>query len=184
MVRTKNSPFGSLFFLKVYGAPRVGFEPTTISLTGSRSTTELPRNTFILNPLEGKSTLCYPIPMNAKEWIRTIYLYLATLVGLILIIIGSVRLIDLGLKAIVFRGADVFVNYPNYPVPAERSLEKTPAGEIAPEDMEKFRKEQAKAEMENLGRERQRTAASSLSMIIVGIPLFLFHWRIIKKDRK
>lgn len=41
-VGTKNTLRG------VYLAPVVGFEPTTISLTGSRSTAELHRNTFIL----------------------------------------------------------------------------------------------------------------------------------------
>ena len=108
---------------------------------------------------------------------------MATLIGLALVVAGSVRLIDLGLRAFIFKGADAFVNYPSYPAPTERGPDKIPAGEIAPADMEKFRGEQAKAEMENLARERQRTAASSLSMIIVGIPLFLFHWRIVKKDR-
>lgn len=34
----------NLGYIKTCSAPRVGFEPTTLPLTGARSTTELPRN--------------------------------------------------------------------------------------------------------------------------------------------
>ena len=43
-----------------------------------------------------------------KVNIRLIYLYLFSFVGLLVMVIGSVRLLELGLKVIVFKGADSF----------------------------------------------------------------------------
>ena len=45
--------FFIIYFIN-YSAPVVGFEPTTISLTGSRSTVELHRNIPILKKKNGK----------------------------------------------------------------------------------------------------------------------------------
>ncbi len=53
--------------------------------------------------------------MERKELIRTIYLYLFSLVGLVLVVIGLVQLVDLGLKAYVFTKADQYIRYPEYP---------------------------------------------------------------------
>jgi len=38
--------------------------------------------------------------------IRTLYLYLFSFVGLLILIIGSIQLIDLGLKVFIFTDAD------------------------------------------------------------------------------
>ena len=44
--------------------------------------------------------------MKSNSLIRTIYLYLFTIVGLALVVIGSVRFIDMALKIFVFKQAD------------------------------------------------------------------------------
>jgi len=120
--------------------------------------------------------------MERKEIIRTIYLYLFSLVGLVLIVIGCVRLIDLGLKMFVFTKADqVF----SYPVP--RAAPVGPDGKEQPVTAEqdaKTQEEQKKFDEQNREAQRQRTAANSLAVIIVGAPLFAYHWRIIKKDKQ
>jgi len=41
-----------------------------------------------------------------KNIIRTIYLYIFALLGLVLVIIGGVRFVDMGLKAFVFTKAE------------------------------------------------------------------------------
>ena len=54
--------------------------------------------------------------MERKELIRTIYLYLFSLVGLVIVVIRLVNLVDLGLKTFVFENADFQpINYPSYP---------------------------------------------------------------------
>ena len=49
---------------------------------------------------------------NKYHLIRKIYLYTFSLVGLVLVVIGGVRLVGLGLKAFVFTKADVYYEYP------------------------------------------------------------------------
>ena len=44
--------------------------------------------------------------------IRKIYLYLFSLIGLVLVVIGCVQLVNLGLKAYIFTAADQYYSYP------------------------------------------------------------------------
>lgn len=120
--------------------------------------------------------------MERKELIRTIYLYLFSLVGLVIVVIGLVNLVDLGLKAFVFTNADQPISYPAYPVkvasPDAQGNAMTPAEE------EKYNADQAAAQEKQRQSDRERTASNAIAMIIIGAPLFLYHWRIIQKDRK
>ena len=123
--------------------------------------------------------------MERKELIRTIYLYLFSLIGLVLITIGTVRLVNLGLRTWVFTKADDMVVYPAYP---KRVVEVAPGQTkeetLTPEEEEKYRREQEEYEAKNRRRERERTAAESLAMIIVGTPLFLYHWKVIQRAKE
>ena len=60
--------------------------------------------------------------------IRKIYLYLFSLIGLVLVVIGCVELVNLGLKAYIFTAADQYYSYP-VAAPAEpsaRALQRRP----------------------------------------------------------
>ena len=107
------------------------------------------------------------------EWVKKVYIYAAAGIGLVLIIIGSVQLIDLGLRAWVFTKADV---YYDYPAPVS-SPEKTDQTVQAPDPIAV-----ATFQKNDLVSRRERQASSAIAMIIVGIPLFLYHWRFAKKD--
>ncbi|MCR4324310.1 MAG: hypothetical protein NUV69_01335 [Candidatus Curtissbacteria bacterium] len=109
--------------------------------------------------------------------IRTLYLYGFSLVGLVLIVIGTVRLIDLGLKTYLFKQADTFVAYPAYP--PEKVGEDS--REMTEEERVKLKREQEEAEIKNAKSRKQATASSSIAMIIVGAPLFAYHWRLARK---
>jgi hypothetical protein len=108
--------------------------------------------------------------------IRKIYLYLFSLIGLVLVVIGCVQLVNLGLKAYVFTAADQYYAYPSA-VPAGNTL--SPTTPTGPNDaaLAAYQNEQTKSQ-------REQTAANALAMIIVGIPLYLYHWRVIKKDKE
>lgn len=112
--------------------------------------------------------------------IRKIYLYVFSFIGLLLIVIGLVRLVDLGLKVYIFKKADVFIYYPQ---PARIEKDGT-TQEMTPEEEEKFRAEQEKVQKEQAESQRQREASNSLAMIIIGAPLFFYHWRIISRERE
>lgn len=147
------------------------------------------------------STVCYAVPMT---WIRTVYLYLFALVGLALIIIGSVLLVDLGLKIAVFRQADQeFSERP--PFPPEKALpgefrgtsavkddqasraaillteEEKQALDFWEQDYQNWKERQGRVDM--LRSRRERTASRSIAFLLVGVPLFLYHWRIIARSR-
>lgn len=107
-----------------------------------------------------------------KFSIRLLYLYLFSFIGLLVVVIGSVRLVDLGLKVVVFRGADEYMSYA-MPVP-----EKTP-GQPAMSDREW--KIQQRLE---ITRQRQREFSGAIAMVLVGLPLYLYHWKHIQKKKE
>ncbi|GIW67688.1 MAG: hypothetical protein KatS3mg096_556 [Candidatus Parcubacteria bacterium] len=112
-----------------------------------------------------------------KELIKNIYLYLATLIGLTLIIVGSVQLIDLGLKTFIFKKAEEVIVYPVYPKPVG------PEGkELTEEEIKKQQEEQRQFEIKQREIEKQRKAANSLAMLIVGIPIFFYHLKLTKRN--
>lgn len=109
--------------------------------------------------------------------IRKIYLYLFALVGLTLVTIGAVRLLGLGLKTFIFTKADIFYEYPAArPIKVDdKALSEVQPP--SPAEVEEFQKKTREAN-------RQREAAESLAMIIAGVPLYAYHWRLIKKDKE
>lgn len=111
--------------------------------------------------------------------IRLLYLYLFSFVGLLITVIGCIRLLELGMKVYVFKGADQYSYY------EAKSL--TPDGttkEMTAEEQQAYDEKQKKQQEEETVRSRQREFSGALAMIIVGSPLYLYHWRTIKKEAK
>lgn len=102
--------------------------------------------------------------------IRLIYLYLFSFVGLMTVVIGSVRLVDLGMKVFIFPESDKY----------EYAMPVTPEGEKGQPD-EKIMKENAARDQK---RNRERDLSNSLAIIVVGLPLYIYHWKTIQKENK
>ncbi|MEF8846844.1 MAG: hypothetical protein V5A57_00170 [Candidatus Paceibacterota bacterium] len=135
---------------------------------------------------------------NKHSLVRTIYLYLFALLGLALITIGTVRLVDLGLKTYVFTKADqqfYAVPGPQLKPGSEVDIEKLVENckndkEISQEqrdflaawseDHQQWKQKQESNE--RLKSQRQEKAANSLALLIVGLPLFVYHWKVIKRE--
>lgn len=143
--------------------------------------------------------------MQKHGIIRTIYLYLFSLVGLIVLIIGLGRLVDLGLKIYIFKNADSNeMAYPSQPPTYSYDVVKAPVTNLQKQaDKCELTVEQKKgidtwlqdynnwltAEKERVKidyvrQRRESQASSAISMILVGLPLYLYHWILIKRDRK
>jgi len=135
--------------------------------------------------------------MTQKEHfpiIRTIYLYIFALVGLIIVITGSIRAFTMGLEVFVFKDVDkqTRINYSQpTAVPYVEGLKNIQEdGTFTEEEKEAIKSwladyEEWKTESENFNyvdSQRQRDAASILANIIVGFPLYLYHWLLIKKE--
>lgn len=100
--------------------------------------------------------------------IRKIYLYLIAFVGIVIFVIGSISLIDLGLKTYLFKEADV--DYYARPMKIDGEPE--------------FDEEEYNKQMEqNRTSQKQRQASNAIAMIIVGYPLYRYHWQTLQKEK-
>lgn len=133
--------------------------------------------------------------MARSAWVRTLYLYLFALLGLVFTAIGGIRLLDMALRATIFRSADALERYEMPPLP---TIGRRPGdfdviaskAELTPEEKQLLRDgiEEYKRWKERRDRidpvtaRRQREASSSLAMILVGLPLYLYHWRTIRRE--
>ncbi|MFA6534084.1 MAG: hypothetical protein WCT37_02820 [Patescibacteria group bacterium] len=137
--------------------------------------------------------------MEKNHLIRTIYLYLFSLVGLVLLVIGGVGLVNLGLKTYIFTAAYSDQYYGRtVPMPAVtekavldsqtsgKKVEVTAAEQQQLEywlvDYKNWQETDSKVDYAKA--QRQRDAANDIAMIIIGLPLYLIHWSIIKKETK
>lgn len=133
-----------------------------------------------------------PQPGSKIEIIKGIYLYLVTFVALMMIIFSTAHLINTALKTWIFTKADMRGDY--YPM-MEMEYAKPVKTDITNESMTTSSKEEAivkQEEMEQKRKEadelnrtaqRQRDIVRDISFLLVGIPLFLFHWREIKRKK-
>ncbi|MBI4359225.1 MAG: hypothetical protein HY577_01380 [Candidatus Nealsonbacteria bacterium] len=138
--------------------------------------------------------------------IRTIYLYLFALIGLVLMAIGTVRLTDLVLKTFIFTRADQELNYMKQPPmislfpgkdvseedlvsTIEKCQEKCDLTADEKEQIDSWLKDyrnwqETVARMDYRAQQRDRDLAQSLAFILVGLPLYLYHWSTIKRETK
>uniref|UniRef100_A0A7C4TLR7 DUF5671 domain-containing protein n=1 Tax=candidate division WWE3 bacterium TaxID=2053526 RepID=A0A7C4TLR7_UNCKA len=104
--------------------------------------------------------------------LRLLYLYLFSFVGLIITVIGSVQLVDLGLKTFIFKNADSYVSYPMAKPVETDKMEIQPSQE----EIMKYQRQETR-------NQREREMSNSLAMIMVGLPLYLYHWKTIQKEQ-
>lgn len=102
-----------------------------------------------------------------KFSIRLLYLYLFSFIGLIIAVIGTIQLVDLGIKVYIFKDADKY----EY----ARPLKMNGQPEV------NYEEEKAMQETETK-RQRQRQVSTAISMLLVGIPLYKYHWRLINSQ--
>ena len=122
--------------------------------------------------------------MSKATWIRPVYLYLMTAIGLIVLIIGLSGIVRLGLKVYIFTQADTEYYGRSKPAPLymDRELnqvnELLTCEEVAETDQVRIQAwltdyETWQAEDENidyLRSSREREAANSISLILIGFP--------------
>lgn len=126
--------------------------------------------------------------------VRTIYLYIFALLGLMILIIGGVRFVDMGLKAFIFTKAEEEQRLMYRQPPLLYSIEKVEELQdeegLSEEEKTAIKQwladykdwQEGSSKVNNLDSRRQRDASSNLAMILVGLPLYLYHWGIIKRE--
>ncbi len=131
--------------------------------------------------------------------IRTIYLYVFALLGLVLVTIGAVRFVNMGLKTFVFTKADEDQRYmyepPMMPYPAPVKIDKlsndtsTALTAAESEDQRRWTLEykawqEKRSKIDYQAVRRHQDASMNLALILVGLPLYFYHWRMIQKETK
>ena len=133
--------------------------------------------------------------MAKIPWVRIVYLYLMTAIGLIVFIIGSVTIINTGLKAFVFKKADLNYNSGPSEIYLAKSVNQVDAlktcDNLTAEDKANIEMwladykiwQENQKNQDPVTSTRQREASTAIAMILVGFPIYLIHWRIIKKEK-
>lgn len=118
--------------------------------------------------------------------IRFIYLYIITAITFIVFIIGAVSVINVVLKEFVFEIDEGYYRKPH--AICETHMRTRDDGSIDSGAYEKCLERQEKIESDRKQRAISESAARTLSIaiaqILVGFPLWIFHWKIIERDRK
>jgi hypothetical protein len=119
--------------------------------------------------------------------IKKIYLYLVSIIALVIMVVGAIMLLNMALKTWVFPKAD-HVNYYSYPakVDCERMIAEQKANSTAyvdPSctDPDYVAKQEAR-DREQRSAQKQSDAAQALAMILVAGPVWFFHWRLARKE--
>jgi len=131
--------------------------------------------------------------MIKTKTIGTIYLYAVALLSLLFLSIGIGNLINTTLKMFIFPEAEKrdynICNQYFYP---SIELEKIKGLEASSEDqktkIDNIIKEYENWEKQNTGdncykSERQKKLVDALTMILISLPLYMFHWSLIKKEK-
>jgi len=123
-------------------------------------------------------------PAQPKKTIKSIYFYLVSFVALMMVVFSTTDMINIALKTWVFTAADKdMYNYPR--AVCEMTTPATPPNAksvpvTSKADCEKSNEENIKQQETSRMAQKQRDVVRDLSMIVVGIPLFLIHWRIVR----
>lgn len=105
-----------------------------------------------------------------KFSLRLLYLYLFSFVGLLITVIGSIQIVDLVLKSYVFQVSEYSYYPESLPMEGGKAM-------ISPEESRKRNEEEQ-------SNQRKRQLSNSLAMIAIGTPLYLYHWKTIKRENK
>lgn len=156
---------------------------------------------LVIISLEGENNKTNTKNMEKYPLIRKIYLYLFALVGLSLMVIAGVQFINMGLKMWIFKQADLQqAMYQKMPtcgtIPAEK-LEAISESNTLTVQLTQTQKDNIDSWVQSykawqeeyknydpVRANREQTASNSLAMLIVGLPLYLYHWTVIKRDTK
>lgn len=115
--------------------------------------------------------------------IRSLYFYVLAAVGLLMFCFSAADLVNLGLKTWVFTQAEeIYYKCPSE-VPRPVVEGETEAA-LTPEEQQAQCEKELERQSEQLVQRRQASAVRDISFIIVGIPLFWFHFRVVQKERK
>lgn len=131
--------------------------------------------------------------MSRYPLVRTLYLYLFSLLGLILLTIGGIGFLNMALKAFIFTDADreaiLYAERPPLPH-GPRAVERIQ--DLTDDEKARLRQmledyeawEEKRKTIDPVKARRHREAAHNLAFILVGLPIYLYHWRQVRAEAR
>lgn len=120
---------------------------------------------------------------NRVAIIKNIYFYLVSFVALMMVVFSLADLINTALRTWIFTKADYY-DY-SYTVPACDPLASktmdTSTPKLSAEECAALQAQNEKRQQDSQESQRQRDMVRDISMIVVGLPVFVFHWLAIRK---
>jgi len=116
--------------------------------------------------------------------LKNFYLYVVSFVALMMIVVSLYSLIDTGLRTWVFTEADSY--YYEKPIMSE-SVIVDANGEKRQMTEEEIQAEEARMQRQNDQSRKsqlQRDLTRNISMLIVALPLFSYHWYLVRKKER
>ncbi len=121
-----------------------------------------------------------------------LYFTVVSAVSIFILMYGLVDLLTIGFKQYVFKAADIptyLESCDGYALSGLHGGDKpVPIAEggdgLTPEERQAACEARNRASLENYKRQKADTAIRSLALIVVGLPLFAFHFRVVYKDWK
>lgn len=126
-------------------------------------------------------------PGQPRKVIKSLYFYLVSFVALMMVVFSTADMVNIALKTWVFKAADKDMYYmPPCALPTATTdrpeVKSVPA--VSVEDCEKQNELNLKQQESSRLAQKQRDVVRDISMIVVGIPLFLIHWRIVRSKEE
>jgi hypothetical protein len=122
---------------------------------------------------------------TALQFIRTIYLSIAAIIGLIMFVIGTAGAVRLVFNTYVFQVND-YEYYSPYDTTCEQPKVLSTDGKTTiprtAEEIADCKKQLQENNQRTNDNQTKRDLAQSISLAIVGLPVWAFHWMVMQAD--
>lgn len=125
-----------------------------------------------------------PDTKNLTRILFVTYLAIVSIIGLVMTTVATAQLIDAGLKTWVFQAADIPEWLEDCTLAHDRPIIAEDKETMTAEELFEACQERRTQQIANYQVEKARDAVQNLSIFIVGLPLFLVHFRFFLKERK
>lgn len=115
--------------------------------------------------------------------IRPVYLYLVCAITMVMVIIAGVQAVRVGFDTYVFK-IDTPRYWYNECIDPKPSFDGRTTEERTAEEQTQCEERAAKKAQQQLVQERKHDISWAISMVLVALPLYLYHWGVIQKDNK
>jgi hypothetical protein len=113
--------------------------------------------------------------------LKKAYLYLVSVISLVIGVVGAIMLLNIALKTWVFPKADQLDYYYSGPCLSEVKPVMIDGATI-PCTAEETARQKTEAE-DRRSAQKQRDAAQALAMIVIAVPVWMYHWKMARKEQ-